>query len=294
MFGLSGRLVRPASGALGALAGFAGARSALCEEASFSKSEFRSFPVTDVKSVSHNSKIITCQLPSDKHTMGMTVSSLVMVNGAKDAEGKATARPYTPISTDSDMGYFQLLVKGYPTGLVSKYLCSLKVGDSVEIQGPFAKLPYKPNMKTHIGMVAGGSGITPMFQVIKEILNNPNDKTKVSLIFANRTPADILLRKQLDEMVKYSEGQLVVTYVVGDNSAADPGVQHVGRVTEDLIRQTLPAPASDTLVCVCGPPSMLIAMAGNTKFEQGKPPAQGELAGLLKALGYTSDMVYKF
>lgn len=48
--------------------------------------------------------------------------------------------------------------------------------------------------------IAGGSGITPMFQVAQEILRNSDDKTQVSLIFANQTEDDIILRKELDEM----------------------------------------------------------------------------------------------
>lgn len=291
MWGASRRLIAPATSALGAAAAIVGGQRTLrCDEASFSKSEFRSFPILNVQSVSHDSKIITCALPSEQHVMGMSVSSLVMVNGEKDADGKATARPYTPISTDQDKGYFQLLVKGYPTGLVSKYLCSLQAGDSVELKGPFPKLPYKANMKSHIGMIAGGSGITPMFQVIKEILKDPNDKTKVSLIFANRTPADILLRKELDLMAKYSNGRLKVTYVVDDNSANDAGVEHVGFVTLDLVRKILPAPTADTLVYVCGPPPMVNAVAG----KKGKPPAQGDVGGVLKEAGYAQEMVYKF
>merc|ERR1712048_717661 len=99
---------------------------------------------------------------------GITVSSAVLVNGAKGADGKAPCRPYTPITTNETKGYFELMVKGYPTGVVSKYLCSLKKGDEVEVKGPLEKLPYKANMKKHIGMVAGGSGITPMLQILKE------------------------------------------------------------------------------------------------------------------------------
>merc|ERR1712107_857764 len=57
---------------------------------------------------------------------------------------------------------------GYPEGVVSKHLCSLKAGDSIEVKGPFEKLAYKANMKKEIGMVAGGSGITPMLQILKE------------------------------------------------------------------------------------------------------------------------------
>ncbi len=48
--------------------------------------------------------------------------------------------------------------------------------------------------------VAGGSGITPMLQVASEVLRNPADKTEVSLIFANQTEKDIILREEIDEM----------------------------------------------------------------------------------------------
>ena len=42
--------------------------------------------------------------------------------------------------------------------------------------------------------MAGGSGVTPMLQVAGHILRNPEDKTKVSLIFCNQTEDDILLK----------------------------------------------------------------------------------------------------
>ena len=48
------------------------------------------------------------------------------------------------------------------------------------------------------GMLAGGSGITPMFQVALAILRNEQDRTVVHLVYANVAEEDILLRKQLD------------------------------------------------------------------------------------------------
>ena len=49
-------------------------------------------------------------------------------------------------------------------------------------------------------MLCGGTGIAPMLQVIKEVLRNPDDKTEVSLVFANETFDDILLKSTLDEL----------------------------------------------------------------------------------------------
>jgi cytochrome-b5 reductase len=66
-------------------------------------------------------------LDSPTSSTGMTVSSLVMVKGEHDED----MRPYTPISLKEELGYFDLLVKTYPTGTVSSYLHSLEVGHEV-------------------------------------------------------------------------------------------------------------------------------------------------------------------
>lgn len=42
----------------------------------------------------------------------------------------------------------------------------LKVGDSVGIRGPKGNFAYTRNMVRAIGMIAGGTGITPMLQVL--------------------------------------------------------------------------------------------------------------------------------
>jgi NAD(P)H-flavin reductase len=44
---------------------------------------------------------------------------------------------------------------------------------------PIPKLPYEPNKKKQIGMIAGGTGVTPMLQVLDAILSNPDDNTQV-------------------------------------------------------------------------------------------------------------------
>lgn len=147
-------------------------------------------------------------------------------------------RSYTPISSDEDAGYFDLLVKAYPQGNISKYLTDLQVGQTMKVRGPKGAMVYTPNMCRHIGMIAGGTGITPMLQIIKAIIRNRprnggNDTTKVDLIFANVNPEDILLKDQLDQLEKEDDG-FNVYYVLNNPPASWNG--GVGFVTPDMIK----------------------------------------------------------
>ena len=54
-----------------------------------------------------------------------------------------------------------------------------------------------PANAKQISMIAGGTGITPMYQVIKAVLKNPDDDTQLSLLYANQSPDDILLFEHL-------------------------------------------------------------------------------------------------
>jgi len=122
------------------------------------------------------------------------------------------AKPYTPVSSPRQQGTMELVVKAYPTGSVSKYLGGVGVGDAVEVKGPFTKFKYAPNTWSAVGLVAGGTGITPMYQLITEILSNPRDRTAIRLIYASRTPDDILLKAELDALAaKHPQFKVIYT-----------------------------------------------------------------------------------
>ncbi|KAJ8646496.1 hypothetical protein MRB53_008244 [Persea americana] len=112
----------------------------------------------------------------------------------KDGTGEEVLKPYTPTTLDSDIGYFELVIKMYPQGRMSHHFREMRVGDFLPVRGPKGRFKYQPGQVRAFGMLAGGSGITPMFQVARAILENPNDSTKVHLIYANVTFEDILLK----------------------------------------------------------------------------------------------------
>ncbi|OAY31665.1 NADH-cytochrome b5 reductase-like protein [Manihot esculenta] len=248
------------------------------------------FKLQDTARVSHNTHLFRFSFdPSAK--LGLDIASCILTRAPLelDAEGKTkyVIRPYTPISDPDAKGHFDLLIKVYPEGKMSQHFASLKPGDAIEIKGPIEKLRYSPNMKKHIGMVAGGTGITPMLQVIEAILKNPNDNTQVSLLYANISPDDILLKQKLDFLAA-SHPNFKVFYTVDNPSKNWKG--GTGYISKDMVVKGLPGPSNDALILVCGPPGMMKHISGN----KAEDYSQGELTGILKELGYTEQMVYKF
>jgi cytochrome-b5 reductase len=240
---------------------------------------------------------LTFALPAgDDAPADLPVASCLLVKapiGSDDGQGgrKAVLRPYTPTTLPGSKGELELVVKSYPTGVMSKHLASLKPGDSLDFKGPIAKFPYKPNERAHVGMIAGGTGITPMLQVIEHALRDGSDKTRFSLVFANVSEGDILLKKRLDALAAAHPSRLAVRYLVEKPSFG--GIfwkGGVGRVTEEEVRREMPAPGKGGIVFVCGPPPMMNAVSG----DKAQDKSQGELSGMLKKLGYDSAEVFKF
>jgi cytochrome-b5 reductase len=150
------------------------------------------------------------------------------------------------------------LTQSYPTGNISKVVGQLKLGDTIKVKGPKGKMVYRPGLVRTFGMIAGGTGITPMLQIIRAILKNPNDKTEISLIFANVNEDDILLREELEKLARERKDQFKLYFVL--NNAPSGWTGGVGFVTEEMIREHCPKPAKDIKVLLCGPPPMISAM----------------------------------
>lgn len=129
--------------------------------------EFVELKLQKVIPVSHNSSIFRFKLPSDQHILGGDVAWCLLtkadlpVKDSKTGETvvKPVIRPYTPITSPTQQGYADLLIKKYPNGPMSEHIFSLKPGDGLLFKGPIAKIPYEANKWSHIGMIAGGTGI---------------------------------------------------------------------------------------------------------------------------------------
>ncbi|ELR15870.1 oxidoreductase NADbinding domain containing protein [Acanthamoeba castellanii str. Neff] len=258
---------------------------------SLNKDEFREFELVEVEDLTPNTRRLRFALPSRDHVLGLPVASCVVTKANIGENGKPVIRPYTPVTNDkSDKGYFDFVIKDYPTGVMSSHIYHLKKGEKLQVKGPIPKLAYSKNMKKHLGMLAGGTGITPMLQVLEEVLSEDDDKTHVSLVFANNTEQDIILKDRLDALAKKHPNRLEVHYVVAQPADAASWKGHTGFINADIIKKHIPGPAEDVMVYVCGPPPFYKALSGSKAPDY----SQGELDGVLKDLGYIKEQVFKF
>lgn len=257
--------------------------------------EFKDFKLVAKKKLTHDTFLFTFELPNNQLS-GLHVASCLVTKAMIAAEGesqpKPVVRPYTPVSPPDARGHLDLAVKVYPKGAMSKHIGNLKIGDTLEMKGPIPKYPYQANIKKHIGMVAGGTGITPMLQVIDAVLANPADRTKITLVYGSVTPRDVIFKDKLDALAAKHPDRLKVVYTVDRRGwrGLFSWKGNVGVISKDLLAKHMPPPDKDSLVMVCGPPGMMNAVSGN----KAKDFTQGELTGALNALGYTPAHVFKF
>ncbi|KAK3075097.1 NADH-cytochrome b5 reductase [Teratosphaeriaceae sp. CCFEE 6253] len=232
---------------------------------------FISLLLESSESVSHNTKKLRFKLSEEDSVSGLPLASALLTK-YKD-----------------EKGYLDFVVKVYPGGPMSEHLHSMAPGERLDFKGPIPKYPWTTNKHEHIALIAGGTGITPMYQVARGIFKDPNDKTKVTLVFGNVKEEDILLKKEWKELEQQYPQRFRAFYVLDD--PPEGWQQGKGFITKDLLKTCLPGPKDGNIkVFVCGPPGLYKAIAGPKK----SPAEQGELTGILSELGYTQDQVYKF
>lgn len=221
--------------------------------------EFRPFRLVEKIPVTHNTHIYRFALPDKSQPLGLPTGQHVQIKCKDLSTGEEVVRPYTPVSLSDVKGHFDLMIKTYQKGTVSRIIDTVKVGESVLMRGPKGSFLFKPNLAKRIGLIAGGTGITPILSYIRKALTDNSDSTELSLIFANVSPDDILLRRELDQLARESK-RFTVYYTV--NEADGKWSQGKGFVTKEMIAERLPGPAEDSKIFLCGPPPMMTMMLG--------------------------------
>ena len=227
--------------------------------------------IADKFKVTHDSFIMRCKFDTDK-IVGVPQGHHLRIHfeGDQILDG----RTYTPLNDLDEKGVADILVKvyrpcaNYPAGgKMGQYLESLKVGDQITVSGPRGKYIYNSNGEVQfkllkmtrdykkISFIAGGSGITPIYQMLVNF--KKSDPTIFTLLYANKSEADILLRKQLE---KFDSLIPNFSFKMTVDKAESSWPHFTGYVDQAMIKQVLPEPSEDHLVWVCGPKDMNLAV----------------------------------
>lgn len=169
--------------------------------------DFQAFSLSNKEVLSHDTRRFTFAFPNPNSKLGLPVGQHVTLMFT-DIDGKHHQRSYTPVS--HTIGQVSFVIKIYMAGVnpkfpnggkVSQHLESLKIGDTIMMKGPKGHLhwlgrgkftikkPKKALETRHakeIGMIAGGTGITPMLQILHAIFQDSGDTTSCKLLYANQ------------------------------------------------------------------------------------------------------------
>ncbi|CCE64522.1 hypothetical protein TPHA_0I00150 [Tetrapisispora phaffii CBS 4417] len=224
--------------------------------------------------ISKNSAIYRFKMKTSFETLDFAPGQNLAVRTTID--GEEVIRYYTPISSNIETGHFDLIVKSYPDGKLSKHFAGMKPDQQLEFQGPVGKLNYAVNSSKEIAFIAGGSGITAVLQLLNAVIIVPEDVTKIKVLYANDTENDILLRDELDDIAeKYPNFE--INYVLRYPTEDWDG--ETGLVTKELMQKYLPKASSDNRLFICGPKAMnesVLSIAEELGWPKGSLDSKGD------------------
>jgi nitrate reductase (NAD(P)H) len=253
--------------------------------------------LSEKKVISADTRIFRFILDHAEQQIGLPIGQHLMMRLRDPATREAIIRSYTPISEGSDKGILDILIKIYfdtkerPGGKMTTALESIPVGHFVDFKGPIGKFEYLGNgnctisgKERHIKrfiMICGGSGITPIFQVLRAVLQKDDDPTKCLVLDGNRSEEDILCKEDMDTLTAGRDHKCRLLYTLTKPSENWTGLQ--GRVGKELLEKevgtfgTTGFEDGEELVLICGPETL-----------------EKSLHGLLNGMGWKDDNLLFF
>lgn len=233
--------------------------------------------LTTKTAISSDTKIFTFTLDHAEQAIGLPIGQHLMIRLRDPVTREAIIRAYTPLSDSAvERGKLDVLVKIYRASEDGKYkggamttaLDSLPLGHWAEFKGPVGKFEYLGKGACTIGgrekkvrkfvMVCGGSGITPIFAVLRAVMKDPDDLTECVILNGNRSEEDILCKTEMENLTK-DKKHCKVVHTITRPRADWTGCK--GRMDRAMFDREIGPPRSpkenrDEMVLVCGPEPM--------------------------------------
>jgi ring-1,2-phenylacetyl-CoA epoxidase subunit PaaE len=189
-------------------------------------------------------------------------------------DGQDLRRTYSVCSSSAG-GPLRIAVKKLDGGLFSTWATSgLRAGDSIEVLPPAGRFgpQLDPSAARTIGLVAAGSGITPVLSIAASVLDVEPGSDAV-LVYGNRTSGDVMFLEELADLKDRFPERLQVLHVLSGEEQESPLLS--GRIDGDRLSRLaevglLPVDGVDAWY-LCGPFAM-VTEGRQALLDLGVPP----------------------
>jgi ferredoxin-NADP reductase len=174
-------------------------------------------------------------------------------------EGNPSLRHAFSIASSPTEDLLMLTTKIRTDSPYKTRLNALKQGDVVTLMGPGGQFGLLEQPTNQIILLGGGIGITPFRSIIKYATDNilPN---KVTLLYSNKTPEDIVYKREWEEYAKQNPNLTIIHTITRPSDSKSEWKGRVGRIDANLIREHVENPEK-AFYLVCGPPSLVTELA---------------------------------
>lgn len=225
-------------------------------------SHFHPLAVKEIRKETNDCVSICFEIPDTlqsvfQYKQGQHITLRAFVNGQE------LRRSYSLCSSPLDQDEFRIAVKKIDQGLFSAFANEqLKVGDVLELMPPMGNFFTELHPAHHKQYVAfaAGSGITPLFSIIKTILRSePN--SSFTLIYGNRNRHSIIFREELEGLKNKYIDRLQILYVLSREKTDAPiNAGHIDKEKCKLLFDKMVDVHSADDFFICGPEAMIFTV----------------------------------
>ena len=170
----------------------------------------------------------------------------------REGDASSEEHPFTISSSPTQIGVVSSTIKA--SGDLTRTIGRTKPGDTANIYGPFGRFSYVLYPDEHdLIFIAGGVGITPLMSMLRH-MRDTGARKRVLLLYANKTPGDILFGEELRAMQSGDKPYLDVVDIVSQPDEGWTG--ETGRIDREKIAQHCGVLEGRSFY-VCGPPGLM-------------------------------------
>jgi len=223
--------------------------------------KFETLHIKDIKKETGDCVSIAFNIPEDlqanfKFTQGQYITLKKIINEVE------IRRSYSICSSPLD-NELRIAVKKVSDGIFSTHANEiLQKGDQVEVMPPNGKFFYPLNdtNKNNYIAFAAGSGITPIFSIIKTTLET-EPHSSFTLIYGNKNRHSIIFKEALDALKNQFMGRLSIVYILS-REKMDSSILF-GRIDGnkcEALSKKLIQPNNAAAIFLCGPEEMVFSV----------------------------------